>query len=291
MTDKSHEEMIERAEDTIDQTRERVRERINRLQDDFSPKALLDQFVPEGQPISETVRQVSEAARRNPLATALVAGGIALLGKDLVGERASGTTRKVANAGKAYAEDVAGHVREGSEQLAEHASQLADDTRASARKTVSKVKREASHALDQTARAGQELYDSGSQYARTGKRWVEENPVAAGLAAAAAGALIASYFTAKPVSGTRTSDDADPHEPSAPAAKPATRKRNSATAKTTAKTTARRRPPAPPGAQARPRQRRHPSAALQARRSLHLALRMVLIILCPHQAHCSPDHR
>jgi uncharacterized protein YoxC len=81
MTDKSHEEMIERAEDTIDQTRERVRERINRLQDDFSPKALLDQFVPEGQPISETVRQVSEAARRNPLATALVAGGIALLGK------------------------------------------------------------------------------------------------------------------------------------------------------------------------------------------------------------------
>ena len=60
----STESTIEKTKDAIEETRDRVRERVNTMQDELSPAALLDRFAPRGQPLSESIRQVSDAAKR-----------------------------------------------------------------------------------------------------------------------------------------------------------------------------------------------------------------------------------
>ncbi|NNJ77003.1 MAG: hypothetical protein HKP56_17810 [Anderseniella sp.] len=220
----STESTIEKTKDAIEETRDRVRERVNNMQDELSASALLDRFAPRGQPLSESIRKVSDAAKRNPVATALLAGGAMLLGREVL----AGSNGRIAT----YADekDAAARVGKHVESVKEAATDMAE----SASEVTETAKRKALKGVDAASDTAEELLRSGRQQAdlayrsanravragttdaakaaSTGKRWVEDNPVAAGLACVAVGALAASFFTAKPISDYREDDHDDDHD-------------------------------------------------------------------------------
>ena len=236
----SPESTIEKTKDAINQTRDRVRDRVNSIQDELSPAALLDRFAPEGQPLSESIRQVGDAAKRNPLATALLAGGAILLGREVM----SGSNGRMANYRdeKDAAARVGKHVKsvkDAAAEMAETASELAqtakrtaldgvDAASSTAEDLIRSGKQQANAAYKSANRAVRASTTDAARAASTGKRWVEDNPVAAGLACVAVGALAASFFAAKPLSSYREDHEDDDHDQTdakpARAKKAATRK-------------------------------------------------------------------
>ena len=227
----SSEAAIEKTKDAIEETRNKVRDRVNSLQDDLSPAALLDRFAPEGQPLSESIRQVADAARRNPLATALLAGGAMLLGREVL----SGSHNRFATYAdeKDAAARVGKHIRSvksATADIAQTASQMTESARRKAADGVDSAAETAEDLLQTSKQQAQSAYKAANRAVRTtttdtakaattGRRWVEDNPVAAGLACVAVGALAASFFTAKPISDYRDDDDEADDQPTARPAK------------------------------------------------------------------------
>lgn len=209
---KNAESVIERTEDVLNKTRERVKNRAEQLQDELSPSALLEQMIPEGQSASETIRQVGDAARSNPIGSALIAGGAMLLARELLGRREQDTRKP-----RPDSETVAERVGERVDELRSGAAETVGDLKKMARSagdTVeenistarSKISEAASTSEEVVGRAYETTKNQIAQGSReaaklagNGKQWVAKNPVAVGLACAAAGALVASYFVARPL--------------------------------------------------------------------------------------------
>ncbi len=233
-----NEAAIEQTEDAIEATRERVRHHIDALQSDLSPANIMNQLMPAGQGVGETIQDVADAARRNPLATALIAGGALLLGKEVLNSR----DPYYAARRRAQAEDAAARVGQGLGELKQRAENTAKQVKSTGNQAVAT----ASEAISGTTAKSSELAQDAYEQARhkinragnnivaagsTGRRWVEQNPLATGLACAAAGALVASFFTAKPLNEVH--NDPAPSKPKrSKPRKAATTKRTTATKST-----------------------------------------------------------
>jgi len=236
----SSEAAIEKTKDAIEETRNKVRDRVNSLQDDLSPAALLDRFAPEGQPLSESIRQVTDAARRNPFATALLAGGAMLLGREVIsGSNGRFTTYADEKDAAARIGKHVKSVKDATADIAQNASRMTHSAQLKAAQGVDTAAETAEELLQSTKHQAQSAYKAANRAVRTtttdaakaattGRRWVEDNPVAAGLACVAVGALAASFFTAKPISDYREADDEGDDQPTArPAKKTGTASRQS----------------------------------------------------------------
>lgn len=217
-----NESQIEQTEDDIEETRDRVRRHIDALQSDLTPAGIMNQLVPEGHSIGETIHEVMQAARRNPLGTALLAGGTILLGREILESRNEYHLARR----RAQAEDAAARVGEGLGELRQSAERTAQRAKSAgqqaadaaregyetAASAVSTAAQRSSEYADEAYRsARRKLAKTGDEVAAAGhkgRRWIEQNPLATGLVCAAAGALVASYFAAKPLR-----EEEDAYEP------------------------------------------------------------------------------
>lgn len=98
----------------IDRDRASLSSTLDALQDRFSPNRLADEAMGMlGEHASSTLRSIDRAVRDNPLAVAMVAGGVAwfILGGSSGSDRArrNGTTAKVGSRGEAGQGDMQGH--------------------------------------------------------------------------------------------------------------------------------------------------------------------------------------
>ena len=224
-------------QDEIELLQNRMAERLDRVSSAFTPQNLIAQATGERNPdLFTTFDTVVDAARRNPMAAALIGAGLAQLvfanrpsrryapdPAALEAERATYGVEGVTADGRRFAaggalDDADHHLHRDDDPAAR--DPLLDGEERDIDEVESRVRRlqdRAAARLSAATHAMSRVYDEGRLRMRTGMDrarhafssdddpyverpgpmdWVRENPVPIGLAALAAGALAAGYYTA-----------------------------------------------------------------------------------------------
>ena len=192
-------------QDEIELLQNRMQQRLEGITSAFEPQNLIAAATGTKNPdVFTTIDTVVDAARRNPVPASLIAAGLA--GLFLNGRYGQRPVRQ-AEAYEALPPGVEGMDRDGRRVAA---SGVAEPSTADRAEEQVRALQDATAArLEAATIAARETYDttrqrvaSGTSYvADTGRdawAWVKENPTAIGLAALAAGALAAGYYTASP---------------------------------------------------------------------------------------------
>lgn len=192
-------------QDEIELLQNRMQQRLEGITSAFEPQNLIAAATGTKNPdIFTTVDTVVDAARRNPVPAALIAAGMAgLFLNGRYGRRpVRGAEPYEALPPGAEGVDTEGR-RYAASGIAEPstADKAEEQVRALQDATASRLEA-ASIATRETYEDVRNRVSSGTSYvADTGREawdWVKENPTAIGLAALAAGALAAGYYTASP---------------------------------------------------------------------------------------------
>lgn len=220
---KSHHVTPEEIEDDITETQERIGRRAEALRDGMRPGNLIQEFLPKNASLSDSVDRVIDLAREKPLQSALVGAGLVwLLASDGKSSSRDRQTGYDASAGRRVGDSVREFRRTAAETASStkrKAGELAD----AASRTGSNIRSTAAGAAEATAERASELAgttvdtigDAPRRIADIGRRggsWMRENPIPAGLMCIAAGAAIASVFTARNASASsdhETRDESD----------------------------------------------------------------------------------
>ena len=201
----------------IDELQERVKKRSEQIGRELSPRTIasdaLDKVFSDP---SEAFNRTTRTIANHPVAaTVATAGLLSLAGAYLRETRSDDIDRLSGKARRAY-DDASRSVSKRVAELGEKASDLGDDISSSARSAAEKAR----EAVASGRKKAEETYDEVSreaasrasavarqskQAARSTRTFVEDNPLAAGLIAVAAGAALASVFAVR--SNRRDDDD------------------------------------------------------------------------------------
>jgi hypothetical protein len=191
----------EQIEQEIDGIRERMRGRINRAADELSPKAMASRLVGKDDPsMTDMLDWAMTTARNNPVATSLIAAGLASFALQSDSRVRDATRREVAQGSRklrGYAgeatETAKGYLHDAADIAVETADEAAHYVRETAERATRTITRSAHDAEDAVRYAT----DRSVELGRDGAEWVKRNPTATGLFALAIGAATASYFAAR----------------------------------------------------------------------------------------------
>lgn len=228
----------------IDAIQLRMKQRAEALGEQLSPSRIVTDSVSDlMRDPGETVSRLADTVRNHPFASAMVAAGVASLAGTASRDRVAAAyansdypekIRQTARRGKARAQTVAKSSREGLDSVSETVSEAAENATSKAHKAATTVSGKVHDASEQGLQRSRDL-------ATDARRFAQDNPVALGLFALGAGALAASFFTARSASH----EDTETARKKSPAAKPKTTQAKKATrAKSSPNKTVKRMAPA-----------------------------------------------
>ena len=190
-------------QDEIEILQNRMAQRLNGITSAFEPQNLIASVTGEKNPdIFTTIDTILDTARRNPVGSGLIGAGLAAL---FFGSR---TTERPVRPAQPYERPAPGVEGVDADGRRFAASGVADPSSLDRVEENVKLLQDATAArLEAATTAARETFQdtrnrisTGTSYvADTGREtvaWVRENPMAIGLAALAAGALAAGYYTA-----------------------------------------------------------------------------------------------
>lgn len=209
----------------INEIQARMKARADSLSDQFSPNNLVTEGINRvfSDP-ANSIDRLQETVRQHPIASAMVAAGMASVAGAFTREQINGspqaekarrTMKTNIEKAKTRTATIAKSAKDRLDSVSEQVGQGYEDAAQTARETGREAAHVAGNAADTISRKGNALTDDARRFAR-------ENPVALGLFAVGAGALAASFFTAR-----RPSEEPADAKPRVGQAKKSTRAKSS----------------------------------------------------------------
>lgn len=190
----------------IDQIQTRMKARVEMIGNELSPNRMISETLdtviqdPHG-----TISKLTYTVRQHPVASALVAAGLASLAGAASRDRISETNKEsglensvkqVASGTKTKVKTLAKSAKDKADSISEAATETIDSATLKAKTTSASIASGASKQADQALDAGRDMV-------KDAKRFAEDNPLTLGLFALGVGALAASFFTARQTQHTK----------------------------------------------------------------------------------------